>query len=207
MSAATPPRRFADPAQEAAGLLIRLGVAVLAIGVPCGAIFSRRLIFSMVPVGAALVLLGVVLSPRRADLTRLRELMATPTALTAFFLLGWVGLTLIWTPFGHLAAERYFKTAGTLLLAALAAACLPGHTKTSNLYLLPLGLGVAALGTLVTGLVAALALRSLAPSMPVNPLRVCVIMAASAQAASATCESRLVSIPGRSFKKLRSIRP
>ena len=74
MSAATPPRRFADPAQEAAGLLIRLGVAVLAIGVPCGAIFSRRLIFSMVPVGAALVLLGVVLSPRRADLTRLREL-------------------------------------------------------------------------------------------------------------------------------------
>ena len=154
MSAATPPRRFADPAQEAAGLLIRLGVAVLAIGVPCGAIFSRRLIFSMVPVGAALVLLGVVLSPRRADLTRLRELMATPTALTAFFLLGWVGLTLIWTPFGHLAAERYFKTAGTLLLAALAAACLPGHTKTSNLYLLPLGLGVAALGTLVTGVVA-----------------------------------------------------
>jgi hypothetical protein len=154
MSAAKTRRRFDDPAQEAAGLLIRLGVAVLAIGVPCGAMFSRRLIFSMMPVGAALVLLGVVLSPKRADLTRLRELLASPTALTAFFLLGWVGLTLIWTPFGHLAAERYFKTTGTLLLAGLTAACLPGHTKTSNLYLLPLGLGAAALATLAIGVVA-----------------------------------------------------
>ncbi|MDB5644299.1 MAG: hypothetical protein JWN07_3616, partial [Hyphomicrobiales bacterium] len=154
MSAAPTRRRFDDPAQEAAGLLIRLGVAMLAIGVPCGAIFSRRLIFSMMPVGAALVLLGVMLSPKRVDLARLREVLNSPTALTAFFLLGWVGLTLIWTPFSHLAAERYFKTAGTLLLAALTAAALPGHTKTSNLYLLPLGLGIAAMATLLIGVVA-----------------------------------------------------
>ena len=151
MSAATTSRRFDDPAQQAAGLLIRLGVAVLALGVPCGAIVSRRLIFSLMPVGAALVLLGVVLSPRRADMERLRAVVSSPTAVTALFLLGWAGLTLIWTPFANLAAERYFKTAGTLLLAALTAGCLPSHTKTSNLYLLPLGLGVAALATLAIG--------------------------------------------------------
>jgi hypothetical protein len=154
MPVASTRRRFDDPAQEAAGLLIRLGVAVLAIGVPCGAIFSRRLIFSLMPVGAALVLLGVVLSPKRADMERLRAVLSSPTALTAFFLLGWAGLTLIWTPFSGLAAERYFKTAGTLLLAGLTAGCLPSHTKTSNLYLLPIGLGVAALATLAIGALA-----------------------------------------------------
>ena len=154
MSAAHSPRRFDDPAQQAAGLLIRLGVAVLALGVPGGAIFSRRLIFSMMPVGAALILLGVALSPKRADLERLRAIVGSPTALTALFLLAWAGLTLLWTPFANLAAERYFKTAGTLLLAALTAAGLPSHTKTSNLYLLPIGLGVAALATLATGVFA-----------------------------------------------------
>jgi hypothetical protein len=151
---ATRSRRFDDPAQQASGLLIRLGVAVLALGVPGGAIFSRRLIFSMMPVGAALVLLGVMLSPKRADLGRLRAIVASPTALTALFLLGWAGLTLIWTPFANLAAERYFKTAGTLLLAALTAGLLPQHTKTSNLYLLPIGLGVAAIAALAIGVVA-----------------------------------------------------
>jgi hypothetical protein len=154
MLAASPRRRFDDPAKEGSGQLIRLGVAVLAIGVPGGAIFSRRLVFSLMPVGAALVLLGVALSPKRADLERLRDVMSSPAGLTAFFLLGWAGLTLLWTPFANLAAERYFKTAGTLLLAALTAGCLPSHTKTSNLYLLPIGVGAAALATLAVAVFA-----------------------------------------------------
>ncbi len=154
MAASTPSRPLDNPAQQAAGLLIRLGVAVLAIGVPCGAVLSRRVIFSVMPVGAVLILLGVALDPRRAHLERLRSLLSSPAAVTALFILAWAGLTLVWTPFAGLAAERYIKTAGTLLLAAVAAASLPAHTKTSNLYLLPLGLAIAALGALAMGVVA-----------------------------------------------------
>lgn len=167
MLSAPTPRHFNDPAQEAAGLLIRLGVAVLSLGVPCGAVFSRRLIFSMMPVGAALVLLGVVLSPKRVNAARLREVVSSPTALTALFLLSWAGLTLLWTPFTNLATERYLKTAGTLLLAALTAGCLPPHTKTSNLYLGPLGLGVAALAMLAVGV--------LAPGVPAQDIETSTI--------------------------------
>jgi hypothetical protein len=149
-----PSRSLDDPAKQAGGLLIRLGIAILAIGVPCGAVLSRRVIFSVMPVGAVLILIGVALDPRRPQLERLRTILASPSALTAIFILGWIGLTLAWTPFTGLAAERYFKTTGTLLLAAITAACLPTHTKTSNLYLLPIGLGIAALGALAFAIVA-----------------------------------------------------
>ena len=66
-----PSRSFDDPAREAAALLIRLGVAVLAMGVPSGSLISRRLIFTLMPVGAALILLGVLLDPKRSHMQRL----------------------------------------------------------------------------------------------------------------------------------------
>lgn len=154
MTVPSPARQIDDPARQAAGLLIRLGVAVMAIGVPCGAVVSRRLIFSVMPVGAVLILLGVLLDPKRANLADLREAVFSPLGLTALFLLFWTGLSLVWTPFPALAGERYLKTAGTALLAAATAASLPQHTKTSNLYLLPVGLAAAAVATFVVALLA-----------------------------------------------------
>lgn len=147
MNAPAKPRLIDDPARQAAGLLIRLGVAVLAIGVPCGSVISRRLIFSVMPVGAVLILLGVALDPRRASLAELRTALVSPTGLAVLGILGWAGLSLVWTPFMGLAAERFVKTTGTVLLAAATAASLPAHTKTSNLYLLPVGLAAAAVAT------------------------------------------------------------
>lgn len=168
---ATSSRKFDDPAREAAGLLIRLGVAVLAIGVPCGAVVSRRIIFSVMPVGAVLILLGVALDPRRANLAGLRDSVLSPMGLTALFLLGWAGLSLVWTPFAGVATERFVKTAGTALLAAAAAASLPAHTKTSNLYLLPVGLAAAAL--------ASFAVAMLVPVAPMIDLETSTIDRAS----------------------------
>jgi hypothetical protein len=147
-------RKIDDPARQAAGLLIRLGVAVLAIGTPCAAVVSRRLIFTMMPVGAALILLGVLLDPKRVDLAELRRAVLSPMGMTALFLLFWMGLSLVWTPFPSQAGERYIKSAGTALLAAAAAASLPAHTKTSNLYLLPVGLAAAAFATFVVAIMA-----------------------------------------------------
>jgi hypothetical protein len=149
-----PSRSFDDPARQAAALLIRLGVAVLAIGVPAGSLMSRRLIFTLMPVGAALILLGVLLDPKRAHIERLTSAISSPLCLMTLFLLGWGLLSLLWTPFTALAGERYFKTAGTLLFAMVTAAALPAHSKTSNLYLLPLGLGLGALATIIISIMA-----------------------------------------------------
>ena len=154
MAESHPSRSFDDPAKQAAALLIRLGVAVLAIGVPAGSLMSRRLIFTLMPVGAALILFGVLLDPKRTHIERLTSAICSPLCLVTFFLMGWGLLSLLWTPFTAIAGERYFKTAGTLLFAMATAAALPAHSKTSNLYLLPIGLGIGALATLIISMMA-----------------------------------------------------
>lgn len=153
------PRALEDPSSDAAQLLVRLGVAVLAIAVPCGSVVSRRLIFSLMPVGGVLILIGVALAPSRRSLAQFRAALASSTGLTALFLIGWSALSLAWTPFAQNAAEGFFKTSATALLAACVAAFLPDRTKTSNLYLLPIGTAAAALATFIVALVGPLSLR------------------------------------------------
>ena len=133
---------------------MRLGLALLAIGVPCGAVGSRRLVFSLMPVGAALLVLGALLAPSRDMRRQWQATFLTPTALTALFLLGWMALSLLWSPFAGTGLERMLKTGGTAALAALTVALLPERTKTSNLYLLPIGVGAAATATILVAFLA-----------------------------------------------------
>ena len=142
-----------DPALGAAQLLVRLGVALLAIAVPCGAVGSRRLIFTLVPVGAALLIIGGMLAPGSGR-PHWRRVLLEPAGLTAMFLVGWMCLSLIWTPYVATGSERFFKTAGTVALAIAAAILLPDRTKTSNLYLLPIGIGAGAVATILVALLA-----------------------------------------------------
>lgn len=149
----SPPRTREDPSSAAAQLLVRLGIAVLAIAVPCGAVVSRRLLFPLMPVGGALILIGVALAPSRRRRGQFRAALLSPTGLTALFLIGWAGLSLVWTPFLATAAESFFKTSAVALLAACVAGFLPDRTKTSNLYLLPIGTAAAALATFTIALI------------------------------------------------------
>lgn len=144
------PSRLEDPAAQAGQLIVRLGVFVLAVATPCAAVVSRRAIFSLMPVGAVLILIGATLTPLRPSGRRLLTPFLTPTSLAAVFLASWTGLTLAWTPWLFTGGERYFKTIGTFLLAAVAARLMPARTKTSNLYLLPIGVAAAAVATLAT---------------------------------------------------------
>jgi hypothetical protein len=153
------PRALEDPSYDAAQLLVRLGMALLAIGVPCGAVVSRRLIFSLMPVGGILILIGMALAPSRRNLGQFRAALLSSTGLTAFFLIGWSALSLVWTPFPAAAAGTLLKMAGTALLAACVAAFLPDRTKTSNLYLLPIGTAAAALATFIVAIVGPQSLR------------------------------------------------
>jgi hypothetical protein len=140
------------PAEAAARVLIRLGLAALFVALPCTGIFWRGAIYVLLPVGATLILLGAVLdSPRHPGRT-LRGALVSPAGGAALFLAFWACLSLLWTPFPEEAADRFFKSAGTTVLAVLVAVYLPQKTKTLDLYLLPAGLAVASLATLALAL-------------------------------------------------------
>jgi hypothetical protein len=136
------------PAEAAAKLLIRLGLAVLFIGLPCAGVFWRGAIYVFLPVGAILILIGALLDAPRHAGRRLREAFVCPAGATAMFVGLWAGLSLVWTPFLAEAAGRFLQASAAALLAALAALYLPQRTRTLDVYLLPAGLAVASVATL-----------------------------------------------------------
>ena len=146
-------RPLADPAAGAALLLIRLGLIVLAFGVPMSVVVSRRALFTLLPVGIGLLFVATTLLPRPPFAHRLRAFFLAPAGLAALALFAWIALSIVWTPFPADASQRWLKEVGTLLLVVLVAALLPERTRTSNLYLFPLGLAAAALATFAVSLV------------------------------------------------------
>lgn len=147
-------RSFDNPAAEASQFLIRLGLAVLALGIPLAAVASRRAIFLLFPVGAFVILAGAMLAPRRDALRRMSMPLLSAAGVVALVLIVWAGLSVVWSPFRAEALERMAKGGGTALLAVAAAAVLPQRTRVANLYLAPVGVGLAALATIGVAFIA-----------------------------------------------------
>ena len=141
------PQSAGDPATMSGEVLLRIGIALFAIAVPCAAVVSRRSLFVLTPVAALLMIIGGLLLPgARAQLKRqLNGALGRPLVLITLALLIWAGLSFTWTPFPALALERFLKTVGTVLIAAAAISCAPPRLKPSNSNLLPIGLAAAAL--------------------------------------------------------------
>ncbi len=141
--------RFSDaPAEAAAKLLIRLGLAALFAGLPCAGIFWRGAIYVVLPVGAILILLGTLLDAPPHAGRRLRDVLVSPAGGAALVVALWAALSVIWTPFPAAAGERFLQFAGATSLAVLAAVYLPQKTKTLDFYLLPGGIALASAATL-----------------------------------------------------------
>ena len=149
-------RPASDPATDAAALLLRLGVVVLTILLPCAAVVSRRPLFVLTPIGLILMILGSRLAPLRRPRTlpKLGRACASPLGVTIILFVVWAGMSLAWTPFPQAAADRFLKTAGTVLLAMAAFGSLPNHVRASNSNLLPIGAAATALALVVIALVA-----------------------------------------------------
>ena len=143
-----------DPATMSGGVLLRIGIALFAVVLPCAAVVSRRSLFVLMPLAALLLIIGGLLLPgARAQLARhLGSALSRPLALISVALLIWAGLSFIWTPFPALALERFVKTVSTVLVTVAAIACLPSRLKPSNTNLLPIGLAAAALATIAVAL-------------------------------------------------------
>jgi hypothetical protein len=147
-STALAPRQD-DPAADAADLLMRIALGVLAIGLPVASILSRRAVFSLMPVGCILVLAAALVAPTPGSMARLRAAVRSPIGFCLAFLIFWAILTLAWTPFPGMAVARLVKVIGILALATLTAAFLPERTRVANIYLVPIGLTVAAAAALL----------------------------------------------------------
>jgi len=134
-------------AARAGALLVRIGLVALMIALPVAAIYSRRLLHTLMPVGAALILVGALLMPERRLLGKTRKAMLSPPVVAALCFVIWVGLSLLWTPVLEHAAPRYAKAAATLALAFIVIVYMPSRSRTSNLNLLPIGAGATAIAT------------------------------------------------------------
>ncbi|RVU19496.1 peptide ABC transporter permease [Methylobacterium oryzihabitans] len=142
-----------DPAADAAALLRRIGFFGLLVLLPLAALVSRRAIVILVPIGLALLILAAFIDgggvrPVAAGLTRI---LASRAAIAGGILAGWCALSLIWTPFPGPAGERLLNFAATVGLTIAGYVALPERMRSANLYLLPLGVGLAGLGGAVLG--------------------------------------------------------
>jgi hypothetical protein len=142
-------RSHGSAAADASKLLIRLGLAILLIGLPVAGVVTRGAIYALLPVGGISVLCGAMIGAPTHGLRHLRDALLTPLGAALVFLAAWAGLSLLWTPFPAQAGEKFFKMVAPTVLAAVVAAYLPEKTRSLDLYLLPLGVAAAAVSALV----------------------------------------------------------
>lgn len=139
----------AHPAADAASVLRRLGFTILMLIVPGTALFARRAIVVLVPVGVVLLVLAVVLDGgARPVRESLRQATLSPGGLAAALVLGWCALSLVWTPFAVEASERLFNILGVVFAALAGYLSLPDRMRAANLYILPVGVALASFGAL-----------------------------------------------------------
>jgi hypothetical protein len=136
------------PAEAAAKLLFRLGLAVLFVGLPGAGVFWRGAPYVLLPIGAILILIGALLDAPPHAGRRFYDALVSLSGAAALFVTLWAGLSLIWTPFPAEAGGRFLQLSAAAVLAALAGFYLPQKTKTFDLYLLPAGLAAASAVTL-----------------------------------------------------------
>lgn len=143
-----------DPADAAAGLLRRVGFALLTIGLPLTVLLSRRGSVVVLPLGCALVAVALLLAaPSRRALVDARHARGPgPTRVALLLLLIWAALSVAWTPFPLDAAGRLGRLVGTALIATMTILALPERMRGTDLNLLPIGAGVGALATAALGL-------------------------------------------------------
>ncbi|MDJ0447051.1 hypothetical protein [Methylocystis sp. JR02] len=143
-----------DPSEEAARLLLRIGVFMLFVISLLAPILARQTVYILLPVGAALLLASALLSSNNYSGSSLKALLASPPVWAALLLAFWAGVSLVWTPFEG-PAERFGKAAATMALVAAAASFMPLRTKTSNLNLLPIGVAASAVALVAITLLTA----------------------------------------------------
>jgi hypothetical protein len=141
------------PAQDAAALLRRIGFAILVLAVPIAAMVSRRATVVLAPVGVTLMLLATWIDDAGFGLiASFKRILSRPEAVAGALLLGWVALSMLWTPFPTQGGEKALNLLGTCFMLLLGIAALPEKMRASNLYLMAIGTAGATVFAVVMAL-------------------------------------------------------
>ena len=147
------PVQTADPAAAAAALLRRIGFGVLMLALPVAALVARRAVVILAPLGVILLVIAAVVDGGgRPPLAGIRRLALSRAGLAGLLVLFWCGLSLVWTPFPEEASERLLNLAGTVLMAIAGYLALPDRMRSANLYILPVGVALAAVAAITLAL-------------------------------------------------------
>jgi hypothetical protein len=134
-----------DPVASATALLRRLGFATLMLVIPSLALVSRRAVVVLAPIGIALLIIAAILDGENRPLGRSNRAFAgSVPVLATIVLLVWLALSLIWTPFHEPAAARLGSILAMTALVVAGYYALPDRMRASNIYLLAIGVSVAA---------------------------------------------------------------
>jgi hypothetical protein len=143
------PAQTADPAADAAALLRRIGFGILMLVLPVAALVARRAVVILAPLGVILLVIAAVVDGGgRPPLEGIRRLALSRAGLAGLLVLFWCGLSLVWTPFPEEASERLLNLAGTVLMAIAGYLALPDRMRSANLYILPVGVALAAVAAI-----------------------------------------------------------
>jgi hypothetical protein len=143
----------ADPAADAAALLRRIGFTFLMLGLPVTALVARRGVVILAPLAIILLVIATAIDGGgRAPRESLRRLAGSTAGIAGALVLLWCALSLIWTPFRAEASERLLNIVVTVALAIAGYLALPDRMRSANLYILPVGVGLAALSAIVLAL-------------------------------------------------------
>ena len=147
------PSQTADPAAAAAALLRRIGFTLLMLALPVTALVARRGVVILAPLGIVLLVIAALIDGgARPVADSLRRLTGSVAGRAGALVLLWCGLSLIWTPFRADAAERLLNITATIALAVAGYLALPDRMRSANLYILPVGVGLAAVLAVVLAL-------------------------------------------------------
>lgn len=136
----------ANLSADTAALLRRIGFAILFFAIPLAALFTRRALVVMAPLAVALIVLAAFLDGAAKDpWQKAIGFLTSRAGIAGFVLVLWAALSLIWTPFLNVASERLLNILAMGLMALAGYLALPERMRSANLYLLPVGVGLAAL--------------------------------------------------------------
>lgn len=135
-----------DPVASATALLRRLGFATLMLAVPTMALVSRRAVVVLAPIGISLLIIAAILDGENRPVGKSNlAFVGSMPVIAAIVLLVWISLSLIWTPFFEPAAGRVGSILSMTALGVVGYYALPDRMRASNLYLLAIGVGFAAI--------------------------------------------------------------
>ncbi len=134
-----------DPVASATALLRRLGFATLMLAIPSVALVSRRAVVVLAPIGISLLIIAALLDGENRPVAQSNRAFAgSRPVIAGVVLLVWIPLSLLWTPFFEPAAHRVTSILATTALGVAGYYALPDRMRSANLYLVAIGVAVAA---------------------------------------------------------------